>query len=284
MRYGVDIRTFGSLAEPARVVELARAAEAAGWEAVFLWDHLAFAWGVPSADPWVLLGAVAQATARVRLGPAVTPLPRRRPAVVASAVAALDRLSGGRVTLGVGAGGVPAEFAAFGEPHPARMRAEMLDEALDLLAALWRGEQVAHAGPHYTADGVTLAPVPLQRPRVPVWVGGGSRAAQRRAARWDGWVINGDDARGRMTRDPDALAAGIARIHGIRRSRAGGRPGRDAPFDVALTGVTAGPGDGTCARYAAAGVTWWLEHLSEQRAPFGRLLARVEAGPPGRRG
>ena len=84
--------------------------------------------------------------------------------------------------------------------------------------------------------------------------------------------------------DPRQVAAGIARIHGIRRSRAGGRPGRDAPFDVALTGVTAGPGDGTCARYAAAGVTWWLEHLSEQRAPFGWLLARVEAGPPGRRG
>src|SRR5262245_17495913 len=92
LRYGVDICTLGQFAEPARVVELARAAEAAGWEAVFVWDHLAFAWGVPSGDPWVLLAAVAQATTRVRLGTAVTPLPRRRPAVVANAVATLDRL------------------------------------------------------------------------------------------------------------------------------------------------------------------------------------------------
>ncbi|UWP78463.1 LLM class flavin-dependent oxidoreductase [Dactylosporangium fulvum] len=272
MRYGVDICTLGDLAEPARVVDLARAAEDAGWEAVFLWDHLAFAWGVPSADPWVLLAAVAQATTRVRLGTAVTPLPRRRPAVLASTVATLDRLSGGRVVLGAGAGGVPDEFTAFGERGDGRERAARLDEALEVVAALWEGRPVSHAGEHYTVDGVTLAPLPIQRPRVPIWVGGHSRAAQRRAARWDGWLIAGDDEQGAMTMPPERVAAGLARIAGHRD---GG-----APFEVAITGVSAGPDDERFGRYEAVGITWWLEHLHGRRAPYEQLLARVHAGPP----
>lgn len=272
MRYGIDICTLGEFAEPARVVEFAQAAEAAGWDAVFVWDHLAFAWGVPSADPWVLLAAAAQATARIRVGTAVTPLPRRRPAVVANAAATLDRLSGGRAVLGVGAGGVPAEFAAFGEPDEARVRAGKLDEALDVIAALWEGQPVSHTGEHYTVDGVTLAPLPVQRPRVPIWVGGHSRAAQRRAARWDGWIISGDNERGEMTLAPESLADDLVYI--------GRRRARDMPFEVAMTGVSAGPDDAVFARYEAVGVTWWLEHLHGQRAPLAQLLSRVEAGPP----
>ncbi len=278
MRYGVDICTLGELAEPARVVEMAQAAEAAGWEAVFLWDHLAFTWGVPSADPWVLLAAVAQATTRVRLGPAVTPLPRRRPAVVAHAVATLDRLSGGRVVLGAGAGGVPAEFTAFREPAEARVRAGMLDEALEVVTALWEGQPVSFAGEHYAVDGVTLAPLPVQRPHVPIWIGGDSRAAQRRAARWDGWIIGGDNEQGEMTRAPGSLVEDLARIREHRG------PGRDTSFEVAMTGVSGGPDDDVFARYEAAGVTWWLEHMSGRRAPYAQLLSRIEAGPPGKGG
>jgi probable F420-dependent oxidoreductase len=272
MRYGIDLCTLGEFAEPARLVELAQAAEAAGWEAVFAWDHLAFAWGVPSADPWVLLAAVAQATTRVRLGTAVTPLPRRRPAVVANAVATLDRLSGGRVILGVGAGGVPAEFTAFGEPDDVRVRAGKLDEALEVVAALWEGQPVSYAGEHYTVNQVTLAPLPLQRPRVPIWVGGDSRAAQRRAARWDGWIVGGDNERGEMTFAPEKLADGV--VH-IRRYR-----DRDTPFEVAITGASTGPDDAIFTRYEAVGVTWWLEHIHGRRAPYAQLLSRVEAGPP----
>ncbi|MEH1127992.1 LLM class flavin-dependent oxidoreductase [Micromonospora sp. CPCC 206061] len=268
MRYGIDVCTLGEFAEPARVVELAQAAEAAGWEAVFVWDHLAFAWGVPSADPWVILAAVAQATTRVRIGTAVTPLPRRRPAVVANAVATLDRLSGGRMVLGAGAGGVPAEFTAFGEPGEPRVRATMLDEALDVVSALWTGQPVSHAGEHYSVDGVTLAPLPLQRPRPPIWIGGHGKAARRRARRWDGWIVGGDNEAGEMAVPPERLAAGIVHI------------GRDAPFDVALTGVSAGPDDAVFGRYEAAGVTWWLEHIHGRRAPHADLLSRVEAGPP----
>lgn len=272
MRYGVNICTLGEFAEPARVLEVAQVAEAAGWEALVVWDHLAFAWGVPSADPWVLLAAAAQATTRLRLGTAVTPLPRRRPAVVANAVATLDRLSSGRMILGVGAGGVPAEFAAFGEPADAGLRAQKLDEALEVIAALWEGRPVTYAGQHYTVEGVTLAPLPVQRPRVPIWVGGHSRPAHRRAARWDGWIVGGDNERGEMTLAPDRLADQVAYVNRHRD--------RATPFDVAITGVSTGPDDQVSSRYEAAGATWWLEHIHGRRGSLAALLSRIEAGPP----
>jgi probable F420-dependent oxidoreductase len=269
MRYGIDVAIIGELAEPERVVRLAVAAEAAGWEAMFVWDHLAFAWGTPSADPWVVLAAAAQATTRLRLGPAVTPLPRRRPVVLAHAVATLDRLSGGRVVFGAGLGGVPAEFDAFGEPSAPSARAERLDEALTVLDALWSGTRVHHDGPHYRVDGVTLAPLPVQRPRVPVWIGGSARAALRRAARWDGWLAGGDDEQGRMAVTPERLAEDVAYLR-----RCGGTG------DVALIGASRPADTAMVLQYAAAGATWWLEHLHAGRGSYDDLLSRVTAGPP----
>lgn len=272
MRYGIDICTLGEYAEPGRIVEFAEAAESAGWEAVFVWDHLAFAWQTPSADPWVALAAVAQATSRVRLGTAITPLARRRPVVLANTVATLDRLSQGRAVLGAGLGGVPAEFSAFGEPDDPGERAGRLDEALELIAALWSGAPVDHRGTYYRVDGVTLAPLPVQRPRPPIWIGGYRGAARRRAARWDGWIVGGDDEHGVMTLPPERLANEVA---GIRRRRG------PRPYDVALIGVSRGPDDPVLDSYAAAGATWWLEHIHGRRAPFAELLARITAGPPG---
>lgn len=275
MKYGIDVCTLGDYAEPALVVEMAVAAEAAGWEALVVWDHLAFAWGVPSADPWVVLAAAAQATTRLRLGPAVTPLPRRRPVVVANAAATLDRLSGGRVVFGAGLGGVPAEYTAFGEPGEPSRHAAMLDEALTVVTALWSGEPVTHSGVHYQVDGVQLAPLPVQRPRIPVWVGGLSAAARRRAARWDGWVISGDDEQGAMTLAPADAAAGI---DAVLRQRAPGT--RGVPYDIAMTGVSTGPDDPVFQPYADAGVTWWLEHLHAGRGSHSDVMARIAAGPP----
>ncbi|MFI6905256.1 LLM class flavin-dependent oxidoreductase [Nonomuraea sp. NPDC050394] len=263
MRYGIDIAILGDLAEPARLVTLAQEAEAAGWEAVLVWDHLAFAWGTPSADPWVALAAVAQATSRVKLGTAVTAVTRHRPERLAQTVATLDRLSGGRVILGAGLGGVTAEFTAFGSARPG---GAVLDEALDVLDALWSGDEVRHRGPHYTVDGVRLAPLPLQRPRVPVWVGGTAPAALRRAARWDGWIVAADDQEGRMSLTPDALAAQVGELRG-------------GDLDVAVIGVSE-PGSSVRA-YAEAGATWWLEHLHGYRGSMERLVERVKAGPPG---
>src|ERR671928_2110891 len=122
MRYGIVAANLGGYAHPRVAVDLARAAEAAGWEAFFVWDHLGFVRGVPSGDPWVILSAVAASTTRLKLGFAVTPLARRRPQVVANALASLDLLSAGRTILGAGLGGAPEEFTAFGDPSDAKHR------------------------------------------------------------------------------------------------------------------------------------------------------------------
>src|ERR671916_1075686 len=188
MHYGIVMANMGDYADPRVAVRLARAAEAAGWEAFFVWDHLGFVRGVPSGDPWVMLSAIVASTTRLKLGLAVTPLARRRPQVVANALASLDLLSGGRVVFGAGLGGVPEEFSAFGDPGEAKQRAAMLDEGLTILDGLWSGETVTHRGTHYTVENVTLTPRPLQRPRIPTWIGGERTAALRRAARWAGWL------------------------------------------------------------------------------------------------
>jgi alkanesulfonate monooxygenase SsuD/methylene tetrahydromethanopterin reductase-like flavin-dependent oxidoreductase (luciferase family) len=271
MHFGLNIVTLGDYADPQPVVRFAQAAEASGWEGIFVWDHLAFAWGVPSGDPWVILAAVAQATKRLKIGTAVTPLPRRRPHVLANTLATLDRLSGGRVILGAGLGGVPEEFSAFGEQDNTRLRAQRLDEALILLDRLLVGEQVTHKGISYTVEDVTLGPLPVQRPRMPIWIGGESRPAMRRAARWDGWVIGGDNEQGEMIVAPADLARKLAYILDHRST--------SSLFDVALTGCSA-LGEGALIRdYAAAGATWWLESLHGFRGTFEDLMARVSAGP-----
>lgn len=263
MHYGICLANIGTYSDPRAAVRLARAAEDAGWEALFLWDHLAFVWGPPAADPWVTLAAIASATAELRIGTAVTPLARRRPQVLAQTVATLDVLSGGRVTFGAGLGGVPSEFGKFGEPEDPKLRAEMLDEGLELLRRLWSGEQVDHRGGHYTVDGVTLAPLPVQQP-LPIWIGGNRPPSLRRAARWDGWVADSADPTG-MTLSPDDVAHSIAVI------------GRADEFEVAVLGQ-ADLGDP--AAYGRTGATWWLENVNDRRGSPEEMLTLVREGPP----
>lgn len=272
MNYGIEVVTLGDYANPRLVVRLAQAAEAAGWQGLFIWDHLAFAWGVPSGDPWVILAAVAQATTQLKIGTAITPLPRRRPHVLANTVATLDLLSEGRVILGLGLGGILQEYTAFGEQANAQERAQRLDEGLEVLNRLWSGEKTTHHGLHYTVDAVTLAPLPVQRPRVPIWIGGESRPALRRAARWDGWVIGGVNQEGQMTETPEKLAEKLAYLQRHRQAA--------VPFEVALTGYSTSAGGSLTEEFASAGATWWLESLHGFRGSFEELLARVVAGPP----
>lgn len=135
MRFGLQLCTLGAYADPRETLRAARAAEEAGWEALLVWDHLAWAsLGVPSADPWVTLGACAAVTERILLGTAVTPVPRRRVQNLAQELATLSLASGGRVVFGAGLGGLPAEFSVFGEPADERVRAERLDDGLAVLA------------------------------------------------------------------------------------------------------------------------------------------------------
>ncbi len=159
---------FDELADPAVVARLAAEAEEAGWHGVFVWDHLR--WRAPVqqvADPWITMAAIATATESLRFGPMVTPLARRRPAKLARETATLDRLSGGRLTLGVGLGSdrYGQEFSGPGDETDDRRRGEMLDESLEILAAAWSGEPVHHHGEHYTVDGIFLPSHPDSAPR-----------------------------------------------------------------------------------------------------------------------
>lgn len=263
MRHGLLVANVGSYSDPHHVVRLAQTAESAGWESLLIWDHLGFVWGPPASDPWVTLAAVAASTSELLIGTGITPVPRRRPQVLAHQVATLDVLSGGRVIFGAGLGGVPSEFTAFGEEDAPRIRAEKLDEGLDLLRRLWSGECVDHRGRHYEVNGVTLAPAPAQQP-LPIWIGGNSPRARARAARFEGWFADTSTAE-QMSVTPDELAELAAEL-----------PAGDG-FDVIVHGYS----DQVDLRaYEAAGTTWWLEDIHDRRDEFEALLRVVEAGPP----
>lgn len=273
MRYGVVVSNMDNYSDPREVVRLARAADTAGWEGFFIWDHLGFAWDAPSADPWTVLPAIAAVTNNIRLGTDVSPLARHRPHLVANALATLDLLSNGRVIFGAGLGGVAREFEAFGDTGDAKERAAMLDEGLEVLDRLMSGGEVKHRGDHYTVADVTLAPLPVQRPRVPVWIGGEAKPALRRAARWDGWLASATPLDGtiEMSKNPEEIGELVKEI---QRHRAPG-----TLFDVALDGYS-DPGDVTLPQaYEKAGATWWLESIHGRRGSVDEMLARVEAGP-----
>ena len=215
MRSGLFLPPFDTLSDPGVVARLAIEAEDAGWHGVFLWDHVR--WREPVlevADAWITLAAIATATRAIRLGPMVTPLARRRPVKVARETASLDRLSGGRLTLGVGLGDEQAgnEYSITGEELDERRRARMLEESLEILTAAWTGEAVHHRGEHYVVDGMRFLPRPVQRPGVPIWVAGryGKAKPLRRAARFQGYLpVN--------LEHPDQLAEMIAGLTALRR-------------------------------------------------------------------
>ncbi|MGE5138672.1 MAG: TIGR03619 family F420-dependent LLM class oxidoreductase [Rudaea sp.] len=271
MHFGIDIVNFGDYANPGTMAQVARTAEESGWEGLFIWDHLAFVWGMSTGDPWVLLTAAAGVTDKIKLGPAVTPLPRRRPHVLAGTLATLDQYTGGRMVLGVGLGGVTEEFTAFGESADARVRAARLDESLEVLKGLWSGKPFSFQGEHLSVDNVTLSPVPVQRPRIPIWVGGNSGPARRRAARWDGWFPDSVDEH-RITKTPQALAADVNQMKTLRGSL--------DHFDIIFMGYSEPVERAKAKEYAGAGATWWLECLHGLRGSFDQMIARVRAGPP----
>ena len=269
VRHAICLANIGTYADPRAAVRVAQQAEAGGWDGIFVWDHLAFVWGPPAADPWTTLSAIAVSTQRLLLGTAVTPVARRRPHVLAHQVATLDVLSGGRVVLGAGLGGSPSEFGKFGEATDEKVRAAMLDEGLDVLRRLWSGEEVTHRGAHYIVDAVKLAPTPAQD-HLPIWIGGNRGPSQRRAARWDGWIPDTAYPPGRGT-TPEDVAAGTQRIRSTRLT--------DSPFDVAVLGEG---GKSDLAAYAQAGATWWLENVHDRRGTPDEVLSLVGAGPPRR--
>ena len=282
VQYGVHVQDSGEFGDPRVLAAMAEDAERAGWDGFFIWDHIVHALGetAPVTDPTVVMSAIAARTERIRFGPMVTPLARRRPWKVARETASLDVLSQGRVILGVGLGD-PAdeEFATFGEDADPKARAAKLDASLDILAGLWTGEPFAYQGSHYRIEETAFLPPPVQSPRIPVWVAGEwpNRAPFRRAARWDGVFpsMRGVAMDEMMT--PKDLCEIVSFIRQERTT--------DAPFDVALGGYTPAADRQRAVAIVEpyieeAGLTWWLEGLNSLRGSLEDARERIRQGPP----
>lgn len=278
MKFGITMPNFGSYTDVRKIITIAEEAETAGWDGVFIWDHMKGDpdFGPTKIDPWIALAAVAVRTERVRIGTMITPLPRRRPWKLARETATLDQLSRGRVTLGVGLGFPPEEYTTFGEDGDERVRARKLDEGLDVLTGLWSGKPFSYEGEQYRVHETTFLPAPLQSPRIPVWVAGmwPNRAPMRRAARWDGvFPIKATGV--------EMLSIGEVRevVAYVRKHRTS-----DAPLEVVLSGESLPDGDmvsgGSVGAYADAGMTWWLDVMSDWRGGFEAQRERVQQGPP----
>jgi len=287
MKYGLYVPNFGAFGDARLLGEMARTAEQAGWDGFFIWDHIARSWSPPVADTWVALSAIALNTTRIRFGPLVTPLPRRRPWKLARETASLDRLSDGRLILGVGTGGLgglTVEWENFGEELDLRTRAEMLDEGLEILKGLWSGKLFSYTGKHYQVKDTEFTPVPVQSPRMPIWVAGNwpHKAPFRRAARWEGIVPQIDLKYGDELRQ---LKAAIQYAHEQRQNK--------GTFDVVFS-TSMLPGDHILplteriAQYAEVGITWLLEQLYPQHFggewqgiwPVDAMRHRILQGPP----
>jgi alkanesulfonate monooxygenase SsuD/methylene tetrahydromethanopterin reductase-like flavin-dependent oxidoreductase (luciferase family) len=279
MKYAIHAPNFATYSDPRALAELAHEAEEAGWDGFFLWDHVF--WKVPQnqpvADTWTVLAAMAARTARITLGPLITPLPRRRPWTVARQATTLDHLSGGRGVLGVGIGGDWfGDYSTFGESPDARAHGEMLDEALTIIAGLWSGEPFSFTGRHYQVKEAQFLLRPVQQPRIPIWVAGTwpNKKPFRRAAQWDGVAAEARGDHGPLT--PADFVALRATIQEHRQGT--------GPFDITHIGRTPGT-DPEAARdivapYAEAGVTWWLERIGDQEDPLETMRPRVRQGPP----
>jgi alkanesulfonate monooxygenase SsuD/methylene tetrahydromethanopterin reductase-like flavin-dependent oxidoreductase (luciferase family) len=260
--------------------EMARQAEQAGWDGFFVWEPV---WGV---DAWVALTAAAMVTGRIRLGTMLTPISRMRPWKLASETATLDQLSGGRVILSVGLGAPSSGFAMFGEETDRKRRAGLMDEGLQILIHLWRGEPFDIEGKHYQVHvrafehGLPPAPLPVQQPRIPIWMVGAwpREKSMQRALRYDGLLPNvmGADGQVRMSPPtPDEIAAMHTYIQERRSER--------APYEIVVEGKTPGAKPSQAAAqvraFAQAGATWWIEALWDQPEQA-EVLRRIQQGPP----
>jgi alkanesulfonate monooxygenase SsuD/methylene tetrahydromethanopterin reductase-like flavin-dependent oxidoreductase (luciferase family) len=282
MRYGFIV-TQG---DPRTVAELAREAEVAGWDGAFYWDGICVGatetyepWA-ETYDPWVVMAAMAVATKRVRLGAIITPPARRRPWKLAREAMTLDRLSGGRLVLPVGLGAInDGGFSKVGEPTDRKVRAELLDESLEILTGLWSGEPFSYWGKHYRLEEMTFLPTPVQRPRVPIWPVGAwpSEKSMNRALRYDGVLAA---AIGGSAESPGVTPEVVREIRAYAHEH---RPA-GAPFDIVVEGETPGE-DGERAAavvrpFAEAGATWWIESPWTPPNEPEDLLARIRQGPP----
>ena len=258
--------------------ELARTVEVHGWDGFFVWEPV---WGF---DAWVSLAAAAMNTERIRLGTILSPISRMRPWKLASEAVNLDHLSRGRLTISVGLGAIDNGFEAFGEVTDKKTRAELLDEGLDILQGLWRGQPFSYQGKHYKVRETSFypPPAPLQRPRIPIWVVGAwqRKKSMQRVLRFDGilpTVIDSEkDARQANPDEVSKIKSFIEKNIGERRT-----------FDIIVEGKTPrdepGKAREVIRKWQDAGATWWTETLwgiMDSPDWFQLTRKRIEQGPP----
>jgi alkanesulfonate monooxygenase SsuD/methylene tetrahydromethanopterin reductase-like flavin-dependent oxidoreductase (luciferase family) len=252
------------------IVGLARDAEAAGWDAIFFWDG---DWGY---SPWITLAAMAVQTERVRLGAILHPLAWRQPWLFARETASLDQLSNGRLIVSIGLGAVDEQDFArgrtrFGTPVDRNIRAQLLDEGLEIVDRLWSGQAVSFHGEHYQLEDFRMRPTPVQSPRVPIWAVGvwGRRKSMARVLRCDGMLTH--------------ESAAIAEIQAIKAFVDEQRT-QTSPFDIVMEADTRGDtpeqARAKVRDWAGAGVTWWVETMWSPESSVADARTRIEQGPP----
>jgi hypothetical protein len=257
-------------------VELASEAEQSGWDGFFVWEPV---WGI---DAWVSLTAAAMKTSKIRLGTMLSPISRMRPWKLASETATLDNLSNGRVILSVGLGAIDSGFKEFGEETNRVKRAELVDESLDILTGLWKGQPFNYTGKHYTLKetGFYPPPSPIQKPRIPIWVVGAwpRMKSMRRVLRFDGILPTKMVGGKHVKVEPDDVR--------IIKSWIADHRSEEANFDIIIEGKTGTNPNEWCKiilPYCAAGATWWIESMwdiMEKQNSKELLLRRIRQGPP----
>lgn len=282
MKYGLDMASAGAAGDAQTMGELAHIAEESGWDGIFLEDYIIWQSqpDVPTYDPWVTLAVMAMRTQQIRLGTMVTPIPRRRPWKLAQELVTLDHLSNGRMILGIGLGdtgesiGSDLSFAQFGEMLDPKQRARMLDEGIEIITRIWRGEPFIFDGEFYKLRDVQILPRPVQQPRIPIWVGGGypNRGPVARALRWDGSCMYKQQGHWMQLEDVRALRARVI----AQRGTADG-------YDITVGGAPRWEDENKQRAYlesiAAEGVTWWHEYVPPDVGDFEVQRKLIEQGP-----
>lgn len=261
------------------MIDMACEAELAGWDGVFYWDGICIQEAGLMYDPWVVLAAIALRTSRVRIGAILTPISRRRPWKLARETVSVDQLSHGRLIVPVGLGALDdGGFAKVGEATDRKIRADLLDEGLEILTGLWSGQPFSFHGAHYQLDEMTFTPPPVQSPRIPIWVVGAwpRTKSMQRVLRYDGLLPNtfNPDGTHKATTPEDIQAiAAYVREHRTLTT----------PFDIISEGET--PSDdleqamAQIQPYIDAGITWWME-TRWGASSTDEVRTRIQQGPP----
>lgn len=292
LKHGIALPNWEVDGDTEQLVEFGVAAEAAGWDGVFLADHLAMGreGGYPAfPDPWVTLSGLAARTNEIKLGSWVTPIPRRQPWQLARDLATLDRLSNGRVILGTGLGR-SFDYTTYGQPWEPKTLGEKYDEALDIITGLWSGEPFDYDGEHYTVDNAVLKPEPVQQPRIPIIIGGlwPNKKPFHRGSRWDGMIphYRGDGvvpAEGFASEQTGDLAL-PERPHGpeaeVREMVDYYRQLSDDPKELFLPGDPPHADDDWIDFCRDVGATWLYTRNVDPADGWTLTMDRVQTGPP----